>query len=158
MVAFRGPAITIGRPRHPTEAPALDPNSPPGPAAPLRVLIVEDDTAAATALAGLIDRAGHAVRVASDGAAAVAEVPRFVPDIVFLDLRLPDIDGHEVARRLRAMHWVRRPLLVGISGYSEELDRLRASDDGVDLSYRKPADAEALLRLLSRWADSLPRP
>jgi CheY-like chemotaxis protein len=56
------------------------------------------------------------------------------------------------------MRWERRPLLVGITGYSEELDRLRASDDGVDLSYRKPADPEALLRLLSRWADSPPRP
>jgi CheY-like chemotaxis protein len=120
--------------------------------------VVEDDAIAARALATLIERAGYAVRVAADGAAALAEAPRFVPDIVFLDLRLPDIDGHEVAKRLRGMHWERRPLLVGISGYSEELDRLRASDDGVDLSYRKPADPEALLRLLSRWADSPPRP
>jgi DNA-binding response OmpR family regulator len=119
--------------------------------------VVEDDAEVAATLALVLQRAGHAVCLAADGNLALTEAPRFIPEVVILDLRLPTLDGHEVAKQLRAMPWARRPLLIGVTGYSDELDKLRPSSEGVDVSIRKPTDFDELLGLLSRWSETVRR-
>ncbi len=135
---------------------ALLPDSPPPPPdGHLRVLVVEDDADVASTFAFLLRRAGHVVALARDGLAAVSEAPSFAPDVVLLDLRLPGLNGHAVAERLREMTWEHRPLIIAITGFAEEWQRLRPTETGVDLCLRKPTDPATLLGLLSRWADGL---
>jgi CheY-like chemotaxis protein len=132
------------------------PESPPPPSDyRLRVLVVEDDADTATTFTFLLRQAGHTVALATDGLAAVSQAGSFAPDVVLLDLRLPGLNGHIVAERLREMAWERRPLIIAITGFAEEWQRLRPTETGVDLCLRKPADPATLLGLLGRWAAGL---
>ena len=119
-------------------------------AAPLRVLVVEDraDCAASTAL--LLRLCGHEVEVAPDGASAVEAAWRRHPDVVLLDLGLPDMTGHEVAGRLHALQLPRPPLLVTVTGHAWESDRLASRPAGIDLHLVKPVDPRELETLLEK--------
>jgi CheY-like chemotaxis protein len=121
----------------------------------LRVLIVEDDSDTADTTAYLLAAAGHAVRVARDGAAALRDVHADPPDVALLDLGLPEVDGCEVARRIRAMGLNPRPLLVAVTGYGTALDRERTDRASFDAHFVKPANPQSLLKLLARFADLL---
>ena len=121
----------------------------------LRILIVEDDADQARSLMTLLQGCGHDARVAHDGRAALELAAAAMPQVVLLDLRLPGLDGHEVAKRMRGLNHPTRPVLIAITGYDEEFDRLRPSEEGVDLCLRKPTDPEALVRLLDRLAGGL---
>jgi CheY-like chemotaxis protein len=116
---------------------------------PRRVLVVDDDPRMADAIARWLRSFGHAVQVASDGAAAIAEVVRARPEIVLLDIAMPKIDGYEVARRLRALPALHSCVLVALTGLTEPEDILRAQRAGFDHHLAKPPDLarlEALLR------------
>src|SRR5437588_11681143 len=104
----------------------------PGPKS-LRVLVVEDDSMTAHTWEGLLGALGHEVAVARDGPAALRAAEGNVPDVILLDLGLPGISGHEVARQLRGLHWDARPLLIAITGYGEPSDRLHSYEVGIDL-------------------------
>jgi len=93
--------------------------------------------------------AGHEVQVAQDGPAAIAAVKTYQPQVVFLDIGLPKMDGYEVAMRLRHQAGP-KPLLVALTGYGEEKDRCRSQEAGFDLHLVKPVDAKQLLELLAR--------
>jgi response regulator RpfG family c-di-GMP phosphodiesterase len=82
----------------------------------LRVLVVEDDDGAATSAAMLLSILGHDAQIASDGAATLGAVSAYNPDVVLLDIRLPDLDGFEVAKRLRNQVTSRRPFLIAMTG------------------------------------------
>jgi CheY-like chemotaxis protein len=92
---------------------------------------------------------GHTVEVAHTGPAGVAAAATFRPDAVVSDLGLPGMDGFAVARALRANPATAGILLVAISGYAGEEDRRRSRDAGFDAHLQKPADPEALQRLLA---------
>jgi CheY-like chemotaxis protein len=117
----------------------------------LRVLVVEDheDTAASTAL--VLRLYGHDVQVASDGRMALQLMDAQAPDVVLLDLGLPRMDGWEVAKQIRSQATYKRPLLVAISGYGREADRLRSTEAGIDLHLVKPIDPDQLKDLLARF-------
>ena len=100
----------------------------------------------------LLRTLGHAVEVAADGASGLAAVRRARPDLVFLDIGLPDLDGYEVARRLRAEYGAALPL-VALTGYGQEADRRRAREAGFDRHLLKPAKLEELEHTL----ETLPR-
>jgi CheY-like chemotaxis protein len=123
----------------------------PGPSrTSLRILIVEDEVQQAASLAALLQHAGHDVALANNGPLAVASAAAG-PDVVLLDLRLPGLDGQEVARAIRNLGLPRLPALVGLTGgHSDEFDRLRPSEDGVHICLRKPTDPAFLLRIIDR--------
>lgn len=114
---------------------------------PRRVLIVDDnaDIAALTAL--LLQESGHEVRTAGDGRSALAEAAAQHPDVVFLDINLPGMDGFELARRLRAQ--ATGPLtLVALSGYVDASTREKARKAGIDAVMEKQGDVDELERQL----------
>src|SRR5690606_27241735 len=91
-----------------------------------RVLVVDDNEDAVMALSRLLEFSGHVVRKAYDGPAALAAAAEFRPDAVLLDIGLPELDGYEVARRLRADPAFDGLLLIALSGYCQEEDRRRS--------------------------------
>jgi PAS domain S-box-containing protein len=113
-----------------------------------RLLIVDDNADALESLAVLLELEGHTVKTALDGPAALTVVSHFQPDIILLDIGLPGMDGYEVAHRLRALDATRDTLLVAVTGYGQEGDRLRAKAAGFDHHFVKPIDVDALQRLL----------
>jgi CheY-like chemotaxis protein len=112
------------------------------------VLVVEDNHDAAETLSDLLELSGYPVKVAHSGLAALDAAREFGPEVVLCDIGLPGIDGYEVARRLRAEHGAERMLLVALTGYGQEEDRLRSREAGFHHHLVKPPHPEALLRLL----------
>jgi PAS domain S-box-containing protein len=137
-----------GRPR-PAAATAAQAPADLAPAEPgkrsLRILVVEDNVDHATLLADLLELWGNEVRVAHDGAAAVEEAARLPPDLVLLDIGLPDMDGYEVAAALRGSAATSAARLVALTGYGDPGDVERARAAGMDLHLVKPV-APAELR------------
>jgi DNA-binding response OmpR family regulator len=116
------------------------------PSVPIRVLLVEDETDIVSPLVRTLEREDYAVDQAVSGRAALAAVTRAGPDVVILDLGLPDLDGLEVCRALRASGYEGAVLIL--SGRSAELDRVVGLDAGADDYLAKPFGvAELLARL-----------
>ncbi len=121
---------------------------------PLRILVVDDNVDTASSLAILLQLHGHMVQTAHDGASALEASRSQSFDVILLDIGLPEIDGHEVARRIRKRPGNDRPFLVGISGYGFDADHRRARDAGFDLYLVKPVDPQQLERQLVELAIS----
>jgi PAS domain S-box-containing protein len=121
----------------------------------LRVLVVDDSRDAAESLGTLLQLAGHHVRIALDGPAALESAGVFQPRIMLLDLEMPDMSGFEVARRIRAQPTTKDLLLVAMTGYASDADRQRCQEAGFDHHLVKPVDLEALQRLMTSL-DSVP--
>jgi signal transduction histidine kinase/DNA-binding response OmpR family regulator len=113
-----------------------------------RILVVDDNQDAADSTAVLLQLAGHEVKAVSDGHDALASAPVFAPNVVLLDIGLPGLDGYAVARQLRAMAETRSSCLIALTGYGQPTDRERASEAGFDHHLTKPADPDALLRVI----------
>ncbi len=134
------------------EAPEVSPpplDVQPRGARGLRVLVVDDNVDAAQMLATLLEMNGYEVSIAYDGKGALASAVQAPPDVALLDIGLPDIDGHELARRLRAMPETTQAVLVALTGYGQVEDQRRAYKAGFDHHMAKPADLAKLLELLA---------
>jgi signal transduction histidine kinase/DNA-binding response OmpR family regulator len=116
-----------------------------------RVLVVDDNRDAAEATKVLLELGGHSVKMVGTGAEALASAPVFAPDVVLLDIGLPEMDGYAVARRLRELTSTRASCLIALTGYGQPADRERARDAGFDHHLTKPADPDALLALVGAW-------
>jgi CheY-like chemotaxis protein len=114
-----------------------------------RVLVVDDNVDSAESMAVLLRLYGHDVRLAHDGEAALEEARAFRPDIMFLDLSLPKMDGYEVARRLRLEQAMSGMTLVAMTGYGQEEERRRTREAGFHLHLVKPVNFDMLQELLS---------
>jgi CheY-like chemotaxis protein len=112
------------------------------------VLVVDDNQDAAGAMAVLLSVDGHEIATAYDGASALASAESARPDVVLLDIGLPDITGYEVARRLRALEDGDRMTIVAISGWGQARDKQLAFDSGFDAHLTKPADPSQVRALL----------
>jgi two-component system CheB/CheR fusion protein len=113
---------------------------------PRKILVVDDNPDAAMMLEVLLTMDGHTVRTAHNGQTAVDIALEFQPDLIFLDIGLPDIDGYEVAERIRGR--LPRALLVALSGWGQETDRRRSEAAGFNLHLVKPLDFTILPELL----------
>ena len=113
------------------------------------VLIVEDNDDARHMLEAALVLDGHQVHAAPDGESGLVLAERSPPDVALIDIRLPGIDGYEVARRLRAAHERRRIALVALTGFGQTEDRRRAFDAGFDAHLVKPVDADRLKRVIA---------
>jgi signal transduction histidine kinase/FixJ family two-component response regulator len=144
----RGSTFTIHLPRC-TDLPAVQPgaaarDASAPPAAGRRILIVDDDADVADSTALLLSRSGHEVRTVYDGATALEAAATYRPEIVLLDIGMPGMDGHEVARRLRAQPAFQGTLLVALTGWGQEQDRRRSREAGFDHHLVKPVDPDVL--------------
>ncbi len=113
-----------------------------------RILIVDDNRDAADALAELMRDFGHDVSTAHDGRSALASATTHRPELVLLDISMPEMDGFEVARRLREEVGLRDAILVALSGYGGDRHRRRSREAGFDHHVTKPIDASKLEELL----------
>jgi CheY-like chemotaxis protein len=113
-----------------------------------RVLVVDDSVDAADSLALLLKLAGQEVRVAYDGPTALLTAQEFRPQLVFLDIGMPGMDGYEVARRLRALPLPGPVMLVALTGWGQEGDRRRSLAAGFDQHLVKPVELETLRAVL----------
>jgi signal transduction histidine kinase/CheY-like chemotaxis protein len=114
-----------------------------------RIMVVDDNVDAADSLALLLGLEGHEVECAYSAAAALQRVSAFAPDVVLLDIGLPDIDGYEVARRLRVLPGGVAIRLVALTGYGQAEDRERALTAGFEAHLVKPVDLATLSRVLA---------
>ena len=133
------------------DAQAQEARQAPGHAmdAAVRVLVVDDNADAAQMLATLLEAHGHAVSVEYDGTGGLARALRERPEVMLLDIGLPDMDGHELARRLRAAPGTADAMLIALTGYGQGEDRERARQAGFDRHMVKPADLPELLGILA---------
>jgi signal transduction histidine kinase len=115
---------------------------------PREVLIVDDNVDAAVTLAKLVELRGHRVEVAHDGATALERVRSSLPDVILLDIEMPQMNGYDVARALRNDERSRGVRLIAITGYGKGSDRERATQAGFDAHMVKPVEPEALYAAL----------
>ena len=119
---------------------------------PLRVLIVDDNTDAADSLATLLQVQGHATAVEYDAASALRRARIEHPDVMLIDIGLPDIDGYQLASSLRALPEMAATVPVAVTGYGQAKDRERALEAGFVHHLVKPVDMTALVRILESSA------
>jgi CheY-like chemotaxis protein len=120
--------------------------------ASLGVLVVDDNRYAAESLAMLLRTTGADVHVAHDGPAALEEFELREPNIVLLDIGMPEMDGYEVARRLREISSPQRVAIVALTGWGQDEDRQRVRAAGFDHHLVKPVDLASLQALLTSLA------
>jgi PAS domain S-box-containing protein len=116
-----------------------------------RVLIVDDNVDAARGLRTFMERQGHTVEVAYNGLLGLAKAEEFLPEVALLDIGLPEMDGYELARRLRLHSDLQDALLIAVTGYGQEVDNLRALEAGFDYHMVKPVNLDELRMIISRW-------
>jgi CheY-like chemotaxis protein len=122
----------------------------PAPVPTRRVLIVDDNAGAAKVLALTLSKFwGHQVQTANAGVEALETAQSHRPELMLVDIGLPDISGYEVAQRLRARPEFAETLLVALTGYDDEADRRRSEQAGFDLHLVKPAAVATLQELFS---------
>jgi two-component system CheB/CheR fusion protein len=143
------PVLADSAPRATT---ATSEDAPYGESRPLRILVVDDNEDAAEGFADLLRLADHDVCVGHDGASALEIATTFLPEAVFLDIRMPSMDGYEVAGRLRQLPGLATAFLVAVTGCGRDEDRQQAREAGFDEHVTKPLDPIALPQLLARVA------
>jgi len=125
-------------------APAIGTDAPQGNPAALRIGVVDDNEDAAVTLALLLETLGHTVSVAHSARAALEALPAFEPDVCLLDIGLPEMNGFELARALRARPGTDHAILIAVTGYAQEKDRAEARAAGFHDLFAKPVDLEVL--------------
>ncbi len=119
------------------------------PAEVKRIVIADDNQDAAETLGSLLELAGHVVKIATNGKAAVALAQEFRPDLVILDIGMPLLNGYDAARAIRAQEWGRHMTLVALTGWGRERDRRKSLEAGFDAHMTKPIEPMQLAELRS---------
>jgi CheY-like chemotaxis protein len=114
-----------------------------------RVLVVDDNQDAAKTMAMLVEALGGRAATANDALTALAMIGEFQPDVVFLDIGMPGIDGYEACRRIRLEPAARRPVIVALTGWGHPQDKQRALEAGFDAHLTKPVAPSAVEDLLA---------
>ena len=121
-----------------------------------RILVADDNEDAATSLALILSMLGHETRTARNGLEALEIAEQFRPDVVLLDIGMPKLNGYETARRLRQKPDGDDLLLVALTGWGQESDRIRSNDAGFDSHLIKPVDVAKIQQLLTEQRNRLP--
>jgi signal transduction histidine kinase/ActR/RegA family two-component response regulator len=117
-----------------------------------RILVADDNIDAASSLALLLETGGHETRTAIDGRQAVELAESFHPEIIFMDVGMPCIDGLEATRQIRAKPWGQSILIVALTGWGQENDRRQTQQVGMDLHLVKPLDPKGIADVLAQAA------
>jgi CheY-like chemotaxis protein len=113
-----------------------------------RILVVDDNPQVADSFQVMLETMGHQVRARYSGEAALATISDFRPDVAFLDIGMPGMDGYQLAAAIRAAGLEPGPLLVAVTGYGLDSDRKAAMNAGFDRYLLKPPSPEQLEALL----------
>jgi PAS domain S-box-containing protein len=116
-----------------------------------RVLVVDDNYDSAESLATILQLAGSETHIANDGESAVEAARQLRPDIVVCDIGMPKLTGYDVARLIRGEDWGRQVLLIALTGWGQEVDRLRSEEAGFDHHLVKPVDPAQLMALIGQF-------
>ena len=119
-----------------------------------RVLVVEDNVDAAQTLMRLIRLMGHDVAYALDGLSALEAARRFRPQVILLDIGLPDFNGHNIARQIKWDPNLQRTRIIAITGRPLHEVRRKALDAGCEQVFAKPMDPQVLEELISAQAEN----
>jgi PAS domain S-box-containing protein len=128
------------------------------PQRPLRVLVVDDNPDAALMLSMLLEASGYDVLTENGPHAGLASAARHAPDVCILDIGLPEMDGYQLARAIRAQGGMQGATLIAVTGYGQEQDRRLALEAGFDHHLVKPVDSAELAALLLARAARAPEP
>ena len=123
----------------------------------VRILIVEDNADVAEALAHFLDALGHRVRLAHDGPSGIEAAREEIPELMIIDIGLPEVDGYEVARQVRKLPGAEIAILLALTGSATEQDRKRSLDAGFDHHFVKPVDP-AVIQAIVVELSLTPRP
>lgn len=115
---------------------------------PRRILVVDDNLDSAESLTLLLTLDGNDTHAVYDGPAGMEAAATFRPDVVLLDIGLPELNGYDVASRIRQQPWGKTMVLVALTGWGQEADRRRSREAGFDHHLTKPVDLLALKNLL----------
>lgn len=118
----------------------------------LRIVVIDDNQDSADSLALLLQMKGHDVRTAYHGKEGLDVIRHFPPQLILLDLALPDMDGHAVLRALRSQRLIGRATVVAMTGFGQDSDKERSAQAGFDAHLVKPVDFDVLDRLLEEVA------
>jgi CheY-like chemotaxis protein len=111
---------------------------------------VDDNLDAAEALKQVLLLLGHEVHQTADGATAIDVVRHFEPDVVFMDIGMPGMNGLEAARRIRRLTLARQPLICALTGWGQDADRESSQAAGIDRHLVKPVDRDTLQSVLEQ--------
>ena len=147
----QGSLFTVRLPTLSMDSTASKPALPESelPISKFRILVVDDYTDAAESLTMLLQAEGHEVEMANCGIKAIELAQVFHPQVVLLDIGLPDLDGYEVAKRLRALPETRNTILIALTGYGQTEDREFSKSAGFNYHLLKPLNFEELSTLLT---------
>jgi CheY-like chemotaxis protein len=115
----------------------------------LRILVVDDNVDGAEMLAAVLGAKGYETRTAHDGPSALALTETFRPDVAFLDIGLPVMDGYELADQLRNRRGLQNTCFIAVTGYGQEADRQRTRAAGFRHHLVKPVDIQAIEAVLA---------
>ncbi len=124
----------------------------------LRLLVADDNRDSAATCAALLEASGHQVSVAHTGREAFDLACRLEPEALLLDIGMPELNGYQLAQRIRRTGWGRQAMLIAITGWGQEEDRRRAMAAGFDWHLTKPIDPNRLEALLRCGTARLPSP
>jgi len=134
-------------PDHSVEAP---PGADSGmPSSIYRILVVDDNRDSALSLAMMLKIMGHDTRTGHDGEAAVSLAESFRPDVMLLDIGLPKMNGYDACRLIREQPWGRGIVLIALTGWGQDEDKLHSKEAGFNFHMIKPVDPDALAKLLT---------
>jgi CheY-like chemotaxis protein len=114
----------------------------------LRILVVDDNKDSATTLAKILNLMGHETRIVHDGGRAVAAAEEYRPEVILLDIGLPVMSGYEVAKTIRSQSWSKGVIIIALSGWGQDEDRVRSEQAGMNMHLVKPIDPDNLENLL----------
>ncbi len=149
-----GSTFTVRLPLAPEEcnAPAQQAAVAVAPRRQLRLLVADDNVDAAQSLAAMFELQGHVTQVAHSGMQAIKLARDFLPEVAFLDIGMPELNGYETARAMRALAGMESVVLVALTGWGNESDRALSKEAGFDHHLTKPADGVTIDRLLGEIA------
>jgi CheY-like chemotaxis protein len=119
-----------------------------------RILVVDDGKDAAVSMALMLRLLNNEVRTAQDGLEAVAVAEAFRPEVVLMDVGMPRLNGYEATRRIREQPWGRSMIIIALTGWGQEGDRLRSHEAGCNGHLVKPVDLAELEKLLAQLLDT----
>jgi len=121
---------------------------------PLRILLCDDNPDAISSLAILLESYGHETRLCYGGAECISVAREWTPQLVLLDIGMPQVTGYDVARALRGLESGKEAMIVAVTGYAEPDDVRKAYEAGFDLHVKKGADPQHFIDLAARLTTS----
>ncbi|WP_081779110.1 response regulator [Legionella sainthelensi] len=114
-----------------------------------RILVVDDNIDITTSLTLLLELMGHTIKIAYNGLDAIDTASTFHPDLILMDIGMPQLNGYDVAKEIRKQPWGKHIILAALTGWGLEKDKHRAKEAGFDFHITKPIKLDMLERLLT---------